>query len=120
MVKFIDSVTFFMLPTSLLNQGQIFADSHRYCAVREGVNLGLFGVERSSDETFCPSTVTIFRIRATIHERRNPCWPSDPGSNTNCSFYLSRKQSGLTYILSTKQMPYNSLPYNLRATTSIV
>jgi len=31
-----DSVNFFMLGTSLLMQGQIFADFHGHCAMREG------------------------------------------------------------------------------------
>ena len=56
-----DSVTFFMLSTGLLMQGQIFVDSHRHCAVREDVKMGTFGVKRASDEYFCPSTVlTLF------------------------------------------------------------
>ena len=36
MVIFKDSLTFFMLSTGLLMQGQIFSDSHRHCAMRAG------------------------------------------------------------------------------------
>ena len=36
LVIFKDSVTFIMLSTGLLMQGQIFADYHRHCAIREG------------------------------------------------------------------------------------
>jgi len=42
LVIFKDSVTFFMLSTGLLMQGQIFADSHRHSAMREGGEDGHF------------------------------------------------------------------------------
>ena len=36
LVIFKDSVNIFMLSIGLLMQGEIFADSHRHCAMREG------------------------------------------------------------------------------------
>ena len=42
LVIFKDSVTFFMLSTCLLIQGQIFADSHRHCTIRGGGEDGHF------------------------------------------------------------------------------
>jgi len=42
LVIFKDSVNFFMLSTGLLMQGQIFADSHRHCAMRAGDEGGHF------------------------------------------------------------------------------
>ena len=39
-------------------QGQLFADSHGHCAMRErAVKIGALGVKRASDERFCPSAV---------------------------------------------------------------
>ena len=40
LVIFKDSVTSFMLSTGFLMQGQIFADSHRRCGMREGGGYG--------------------------------------------------------------------------------
>jgi len=59
LVIFKDSVNFFMLSTGLLMQGQIFADSHRHCAMRERVvvKMGTFGVKGASDEKVCPIIV---------------------------------------------------------------
>ena len=46
LVIFKDSVTFFMLSTGLLMQGQIFADSHSHCTMREGGEDGHFWCKR--------------------------------------------------------------------------
>ena len=64
---FKDSVNFFMLSTGFLMQGQIFADSHRHCAMREGGENGTFSVKRASDEKFCPSTYDTVRGRIYSH-----------------------------------------------------
>jgi len=57
-----------MLSTGLLMQGQVFADSHRHCEMREGGEDGQFGAKRASDEPFCPSTV--HRCRSKKHPER--------------------------------------------------
>jgi len=38
-------------------QGQIFADSHRHCAMREGGENGHFWCKKGIGEKFCPSTL---------------------------------------------------------------
>ena len=46
LVIFKDSVSFFMLSTGLLMQGQILADSHRHCAMRDSGEDGHFWCKR--------------------------------------------------------------------------
>ena len=48
-----------MLSTGLLMQGQIFADSHRHCAMREGGENWHFWCKKGIVEKFCPTYFTI-------------------------------------------------------------
>ena len=54
LVIFKDSVTFFMLSTSLLMQGRIFANSHKHCAMREGGEDGHFWCKKGIGRILLP------------------------------------------------------------------
>jgi len=50
-VIFKDSVTFFILSRGLQMQGQVFADSHRHCVMREGGEDGHFWCKKGIGRT---------------------------------------------------------------------
>ena len=51
LVIFKDSVTFSMLSTGLIMQGEIFADYHRHCAMGESGENGRFGCKKGIGRT---------------------------------------------------------------------